>query len=151
MRCDKIHLLLLFGQLVLRDAKDYFPFGAGFGTYASHYSGKYYSPLYSMYSLSFVHGLKPDDVVFVSDTFWPMIIGQKGYIGLGCYVLALMYLLKKIIPYFKIRREYYAAALFALGYLGISSLAESAFVNSFAIPLAMVIGMIIYRNESEVK
>ena len=62
-----------------------------------------------------------------------------------------MYLLKKIIPYFKIRREYYAAALFALGYLGISSLAESAFVNSFAIPLAMVIGMIIYRNESEVK
>ena len=31
--------------------------------YASHYSGKYYSPLYSMYSLSFVHGLKPDDVV----------------------------------------------------------------------------------------
>ena len=132
-------------------AKDYFPFGAGFGTYASHYSGKYYSPLYSMYSLSFVHGLKPDDVVFVSDTFWPMIIGQNGYIGLGCYVLALMYLLKKIIPYFKIRREYYAAALFALGYLGISSLAESAFVNSFAIPLAMVIGMIIYRNESEVK
>lgn len=132
-------------------AKDHFPFGAGFGTYASHYSGKYYSPLYPMYSLSSIHGLKPNDVAFVSDSFWPMIIGQNGYLGFACYIVAILYLLKKITPYFKISREYYAAALFALGYLGISSLAESAFVNSYAIPLAMVIGMIIYRKESEVK
>ena len=131
-------------------AKDYFPFGAGFGTFASYYSGKYYSPLYSLYSLSNVHGLKFDDVAFVSDSFWPMIIGQNGYIGVVCYALALVFLLKKINFYFKIKKEYYAAALFALGYLGISSLAESAFVNSFAIPLAMVIGMIIFRNKSEV-
>ena len=56
-------------------ANDYFPIGTGFGTYASHFSAQSYSPVYSMYNIQNTYGLSKGNKIFISDSFWPMIIG----------------------------------------------------------------------------
>ena len=63
-------------------ARDYFPLGAGLGRFGSYMSGANYSPLYERYGLTDVHGLRPNDPNAVSDTFWPMVLGELGPIGL---------------------------------------------------------------------
>ena len=70
-------------------AKDHFPIGSGFGTYGSFVSSENYSPLYYKYGLSSIQGLTPRNADFISDTFWPMILGQFGFIGLILYIIIL--------------------------------------------------------------
>ena len=67
-------------------ARDYFPLGGGFGRYGSWMSRVEYSPLYVEYGLSDVHGLRPSYPQFVTDTFWPQILGELGIFGLLAYV-----------------------------------------------------------------
>lgn len=61
---------------------DYFPLGTGFGTFSSYYSGAYYSWVYDLYGISNVYGIKRSYWNFVADQYWPMVLGQFGYIGL---------------------------------------------------------------------
>lgn len=123
-------------------ANDYFPIGTGFGTYASHFSAQSYSPVYSMYNIQNTYGLSKGNTIFISDSFWPMIIGQFGYIGLICYTIAIISILRKIQMEYKPEEKYkYIAKITALAYLVISSTSESAFVNPIAIPLAIIIGL----------
>lgn len=121
-------------------AKEHFPLGAGVATFASHYSGVVYSPLYSNYGISNIYGLTRDHPSFVSDSFWPMEIAQNGYLGAACFIMALYKLFVEISKIKIKNRNAYFSALFALGYLCVSSLAESAFVHSLSIPIALVIG-----------
>lgn len=123
-------------------ANDYFPLGTGFGTFASHFSGVNYSPIYEKYNINTVWGLSVDKPSFISDSFWPMVLGQFGYIGLLIYALCI------ILIYWKIQHEYntknretYIAKMLCLIYLLISSMAESSFVNPLSIPLAIIIGL----------
>lgn len=122
-------------------ANDHFPFGAGFATYASHYSSVVYSPLYEKYNIMNIYGLTRNNPVYVSDCFWPMIIAQTGYIGTLFYILALIMLFVLIQRTTNRYKNLYLASIFSLAYLAISSLAEAAFVNSIAIPLAIIIGI----------
>lgn len=130
-------------------ANNHFPLGGGFGTYGSYVSAQYYSPLYINYGLSDVHGLAQKDPSFVSDSFWPMILGQFGWIGLILFILALVFLIDKIQEMFEINIAYYASGISILGYLIISSTAESAFVHPFAIPLGIWLGVLFKNYERE--
>lgn len=120
--------------------EDYFPIGTGFGTYGSATAIDPYSPVYYKYGINLIWGLSEDFNLFASDTFWPIIIGQTGALGLICFVGVLVLLfvrMKRVRPY-NVRA--YAAALFALAYILICSTAEPAFHNSVSVPLAMMIG-----------
>ena len=122
-------------------AKDYFPIGTGFGTYASYFSAVYYSSVYYKYHLSNVYGLSPDKTLFTSDTFWPMILGQFGIIGTISYILIIALLFVNIQKSFENNNKgIYLSKICCLVYLLISSTSESAFVHPMAIPLAFVIG-----------
>lgn len=66
-------------------ATDSFPLGGGLGRFGSHMSRVEYSPLYREYGLSGVRGLQPDNTLYVTDTFWPMILGESGVLGLIGY------------------------------------------------------------------
>ena len=68
-------------------ARDNFPLGAGLGRYGSPMSRSVYSPVYHEYGLSVVLGLSQDDPNAVTDTFWPMLLGEAGPIGLAGYAL----------------------------------------------------------------
>ena len=61
---------------------DFFPFGTGFGTFSSYYSGAYYSWVYDLYGISNVYGIKREYWNFIADQYWPMVLGQFGYLGL---------------------------------------------------------------------
>lgn len=128
-------------------AKNHFPFGAGFGTFGSHYSTVYYSPVYYKYGLSKIYGLQKGYAYFVSDNFWPMILGQFGVIGfLGIFV-AIYKLFNQINCLRKSNVVFYVAGLNILVYLLIESTAASSFVNPSAIPYALLLGYLLHFNK----
>lgn len=132
-------------------ANDNFPLGTGFGTYASFVSGENYSPVYEMYGISNVYGIEKERTNFISDTFWPMILGQLGYLGALLYMICLITVFYRIQKQFcKENKRLYIAKVSALIYLLVSSIAEPAFVNPISIPLALILGLEsnIERNKS---
>jgi hypothetical protein len=50
--------------------------------YGSHLSRAEYSPIYAQYGLDRVPLLGPDQPYAVTDTYWPMVLGETGLIGL---------------------------------------------------------------------
>jgi hypothetical protein len=77
-------------------AWDYFPIGAGLGLFGGHASRIEYSEFYARYGLSRVWGLSasadstPNAPNFISDVFFPHVLGALGFIGGILYVLALL-------------------------------------------------------------
>ncbi len=130
-------------------AGDYFPLGTGFATYATYFSGVSYSPVYYKYGLSTIWGLGVGENFF-SDSFWPAILGQFGYLGLLSYLLIILCLYRQIqSEYNSENNKIYIAKIVCLLYLLISSTSESAFFNTIAIPLSLIIGIMF--NEEEIK
>lgn len=68
-------------------ARDFFPLGGGLGRFGSGISRTEYSPLYERYGLDEVVGLGPDGPNFITDAFWPHILGETGVIGLAAYLV----------------------------------------------------------------
>lgn len=130
-------------------ACDHAPLGTGFGTFASHFSGVFYSPLYYIYRISNVNGLRKGASYFISDSFWPMILGQTGWLGLILISCALLCLFLCIQDMRKRNPACNAAGLCILAYLMISSIAESAFVNMLAVPLAIWLGVLLQKSRRE--
>ena len=141
-------VMLLTSLLIMRD---YFPIGTGFATYASHSAAANYSPVYSKYGFELIYELRNStDGTFFDDQFWPIIFGQTGAIGTICYIYILGFLFKKIQKLYRINIDSYLSGLFAFIYLLISSIAEPAFNNSVAIPLAMAIVMALKKGKLQV-
>lgn len=130
-------------QTAIAIAKDYFPIGTGFGTFASSSAAEYYSPVYLKYGLNNVHGLSIGNTSFGSDTFWPIILGQTGAVGTAAYIVVLAMLFLRLQVIRKISISAYAAGIFVFGYLMISSTSEPAFSNAISVPLAMLLGYIL--------
>ena len=127
--------------------RDYFPIGTGFGTFGSNIAGSHYSPVYEYYGFRRIYELSGGQHSFFNDSFWPIIIGQTGCIGLLAYLIILLIIIKKIWKLQKLDKRWFLGGLLAFGYLIISSSSEPAFNNSIAIPLAMVIGIAINLGE----
>jgi hypothetical protein len=72
-------------------ANDHFPFGAGFGRFGSHLAGQEYSPEYVARGYQWVWGLSEQagNATFLTDTQWPTVLGETGYFGAVCALLAL--------------------------------------------------------------
>lgn len=133
-------------------AKEYFPFGTGFGTFASYYSAVSYSPVYRLYGINNVWGLSSAHPMYVSDVFWPMVLGQFGYIGLILYASCLFVLFKKIQNDFDEDNLYlYAGKLICFIYLIISSMAETAFSGPISVALALIIGIKCIKHKENEK
>jgi hypothetical protein len=66
-------------------AREHFPLGVGFGRFGSHISRVFYSPAYEEYGLSQVVGLRQRRPNAVTDTFWPMLLGEAGVLGMLAY------------------------------------------------------------------
>jgi hypothetical protein len=66
--------------------QDYFPFGSGFGSFATHASRIYYSPVYDEYAISKVWGLSRDYSCFITDTYYPSL-AQFGIVGVLLFIL----------------------------------------------------------------
>lgn len=119
------------------------PFGSGFGTFASAVTAdvEYYSPLYYQYGYDTVYGLSPMSTSYISDTFWPTIIAQLGFIGAACYTASVALLLWQLYKQGK-RIGAGLAISFLVFYLAISSTSASAL---FA-PQWVFIGLVVFLS-----
>lgn len=70
------------------------PNGAGFASYCSGATIQSYSNLYYKLGFNNIWGLSSDNNYFLSDNFWPSILGQYGYIGLAIEILIIYYCFK---------------------------------------------------------
>lgn len=122
-------------------ANDYLPIGTGFGTFGSYPSGENYSRVYTLYGINNIDGMREGQTYFLTDSFWPMIIGQFGYLGTFLYLICIVAIFKEIQRSSKLGKYIYISKIIAFTYLIISSTAEAAFVNPISIPLALVIGL----------
>jgi hypothetical protein len=81
--------LLTMGSLQV--AADHFPWGAGFGRYASFYASLHYSPEYVNLGFENVYGLgRGEDGMFLNDTQWPAILGEAGWFGAACFAAGIV-------------------------------------------------------------
>lgn len=74
----------------VRIAFDYFPFGVGFGLFGGFTSQLEYSPVLYDYGLSDIWGLSPRYSGWVTDAFWPHVLGEFGVLGFALYSIAMV-------------------------------------------------------------
>lgn len=121
-----------------RIACDFFPVGSGFGTFASFLSGRFYSGIYSMYGLTGVSGLKIDQYNYISDTFWPWVIGQFGFIGGLIYIRLIYKIFKNQFVEIK-DYEKLLAFLVLWIYAILASMMEAFFTNTTGVAMAVIL------------
>ncbi len=135
----------------LRIANDNFPLGSGFGTFGSYMSKVYYSNVYLQYGISNIWGLSENSqsFSFISDTFWPMIIGQNGWLGAICFTMTIILIFKQINK-MKVYDKYrYMSCICSLAYLAIESTSSAAFVSPQAVPFGSWIGLMLHDYKSD--
>lgn len=115
---------------------DYFPIGTGFGTFASSASEKFYSQVYYQYNLYNVYGLHGDNTTFISDIFWPTIIGQFGFIGIITYIMLLIFLFVSIQKVYNEKKSRYFVLISLFIYMIMSTLSTSAFLSASGVMIA---------------
>jgi hypothetical protein len=114
----------------LEIANDHFPLGSGFSTFASYYSGVYYSPLYFTYGISNIYGLSEEHSGFIADSFIPMLIAQIGYIGTYLYFLVFYKYYRLFIRFYNIglnpfKKRFFMSGILILIYLSLDSISDS--------------------------
>lgn len=146
-RDDFIRAKLLRDSISL--ANQFFPIGTGYGSFGSNIAAEHYSPLYVAMGYSGLAGGSREENFALSDSFWPIIIAQFGWIGLLLFVYFLIGLVRKVFELYGINRYLFWAGISAIVYEIIASIAESAFFHPVAIPLFCVLGLIINSGEIE--
>lgn len=75
---------------------DYFPLGVGFGKFGSHYARIFYSEYYYNYNMTNVYGMRPENPMYATDTFWPSILGETGILGISVYMICMFFIFKQL-------------------------------------------------------
>lgn len=125
-------------------SKNAFPFGVGFGSYGSYMSRVYYSSVYTTYGLNNIWGLSKTYPFFISDTFWPMIIGQTGLLGTLFYLKIIFSIIKKIMKFEN--RYSYISGITVFVYLLLESTSSSAFVSLNAVSFGLWLGVLLAED-----
>ena len=143
------NILLKYGIVT---ANNYFPLGSGFATYGTAIAQKNYSPLYYVYNFGNYWGLSSDYGSFLTDNYWPAIIGEFGYIGaIVSFILIVLVIKSSLI---NVNNNYSKLCVcFGFATLVVSSFATSSI---FAATRVMVLitfcsTLIDYSNQSKAK
>lgn len=97
----------------LKIANDFFPLGSGLGTFGGWIASLYYSPIYRQYGINTIYGLREGEH-FLTDTFWPYIIGEFGIAGFLCFSSVLFLFFSKTTKVFNNSENKFIKA-FSLG------------------------------------
>lgn len=123
-------------------ANKYFPMGTGFGSFASSMAAQHYSKLYVNLGYLRIWGMGRRSR-YLSDTFWPIVIGQTGWFGTAAFSLAIIQLLIYILKSAKKDVVFFWVAISIVLYDLISSLAAPAFFYPAAMAPYMLLGMMV--------
>lgn len=131
-------------------AKDFFPLGTGFGTFGSFISREFYSPLYYEYGLSNIWGLSPSTPYYIADTYWAMIMGETGFLGVILLILVLYFI---FIQFLKGYQDY-KSKLIVFGlicYTVVTSIAEPIYSSNKCAALFMILALFMTIRKSYCK
>ena len=131
-------------------ATKFFPIGSGFGSFGSSMAAQYYSRLYYKLGYNQMDGIglgEDKKGIYLSDTFWPIIIAQTGWIGLISFSLALLSMLSYIIKSRKNDVYYFWVAISIIAQDLISSFAAPAFFYPSAMAPFLFLGLITSIHE----
>jgi len=129
-----------------RIASDYFPFGSGFASFGSYFSGVYYSEIYYKYDLFWQQGFKPERPSFIADTFFPELLGQFGFFGLilfisiGILLLKEGYRIQKKNMFFK---KHFLLLILIVFFFLIESIADSTFTHNRGVFIVLILSLIL--------
>ena len=137
---------LLNGSLVLM--KDYFPIGTGFATYGSYAASKYYSPIYYTFGFQKYYGMSKSDNQFLTDNFWPMILGEFGILGFLIYIY-MLYLCFKYLSRYCTNEEKKAILILIFITMIFNSTVSSAFVHYTSITYAFILTYLINVKQNK--
>ena len=120
-----------------------FPFfGTGFGSYATHASAEYYSPLYMTYNLY----LSPEigEGLFISDTYFP-VFAQFGYVGLALFIWFWARRINHAYHNLKLYGNivYFKLAILILIFFFIESVADSTFTHNRGMAMMVLLAVIL--------
>lgn len=119
------NILLRYGVVT---AKKYFPLGAGFAAYGTAIARDTYSMLYDRYGFSEYYGLSREMGDFLTDGFWPAILGEFGFIGLLGMLMLIGTIANKLLS--EVENKYSRVCIvFILGTLALSSTVSSSFFS----------------------
>lgn len=115
-------------------------FGWGPGLWGGHVSTIFYSDLYFEFGLASLWGASPDHYTFLSDGYWPHVLGEVGLIGICINLLLLNRIRSSIIS---INDKDHVKGLLVLFYLlGVYSLFMSSFeINIMLVPVAFLVAL----------
>lgn len=133
-------VLLRYG---IKTAIDYFPVGAGFGTYGTYAAKAYRSLLYSKYKFSNYYGLSEEFGAFLTDDYWPAIIAEFGFIGAIIMIGLIASIFRIILNKTENNSILRFAALFGMSRLCIESLVSSSFFHTSAVIMFALIGLVL--------
>lgn len=124
-------------------ALDYFPFGSGFASFGSYFSGVEYSSMYSKYDIDGVYGLTEGASMFINDALYPMVVGQFGVFGLMLVLYSAFRLIKYSYQHYII---YYNPVCFfsvisMITFIAIESIADSTLVQNRGVFVMCVLGL----------
>lgn len=120
--------------------KDYFPFGSGFASYGTFYSGEFYSNIYAQYGIDNVWGMTRTGHSFIADTFYPSL-AQFGVVGLFLYATFWLYIAKKALQ--SKSPKLIIIALLIIAFMGIEGIADSTFTTHRGFFILMLLGLIL--------
>ena len=129
-------------------ANRYFPLGSGFATYGSDQAFKNYSILYKEFGYNDIYWLSEKAGYAANDNFWPMIIGQLGYIGALLYGALLAIQFKYIINN-RVNKEEKLIQLVLFILLLISSLGNAIFTSVSGMMVYICVGLLMINSKEE--
>lgn len=125
----------------LQIAEDNMPVGLGFGTFASAAAANHYSPVYLELGYLSHYGLGYINSNYLTDTFWPVLLGEFGYLGTVLFIGIIILILRRSISLLNSKRDIGIAVLSIMGYLLICSAGATAFFNPMAVANALVLAL----------
>lgn len=122
--------------------KDYFPFGSGLASFATHASGAYYSDIYAEYGVDNVWGMSKNNWSFIADTYYPSL-AQFGIAGLLLYASFWIYILKKAFFFFLKSKnaKYITIAALITAYIAIENIADASITSNRGFFIMMLLGL----------
>lgn len=127
----------------LQIAADNAPLGLGFGTFGSAAAANNYSPVYLQLGYLARYGLGyAGTTSYLTDTFWPVLFGEFGYLGTLLYSGLIFVISRKCVYLLNRNRGLGIASLSIMGYLLICSTGATAFFNPMSVANALVLGLL---------
>lgn len=132
---------------------DYFPFGSGFGSYATAASTVYYSPLWHKYNLDTVWGLGQygsyghGAMAFHGDNFLATF-GQIGFVGIFLFIAFWKRRFKQFNAIQSM--QYYKVAMMAFFCIAIEWFGDSSFLSGKGMGYMMLLGLCLNANRNPV-